>query len=191
MSIDLEALKLGDWSEMKSDAAIARWVFSGVAAHATTKLPGRGQTDSKTKAKIVYVNDWSWMVDLETRDGFESYGATAYFDSKYKLTQIYYAAEKRNVTSKQAVDWEHAKWVFKCSALSGVTLKDHLVGLHFMASNFLAAAEAEHLGAQHPIRRLLRPFTYGTVVRTYSVAFLLSDILSDIIPPPLPCDPEH
>jgi len=32
-----------------------------------------------------------------------------------------------------------------------------------MASNFLAAAEAEHLGAQHPIRRMLRPFTYGTV----------------------------
>ena len=135
VSVDLEALKLGDWSEMKSDAAIARWVFSGVAAHATTKLPGRGETDSKTKAKILYLSDWSWMVrsyllttikyfnvnltyftvswihffsffcvvqvDLETRDGFESYGATAYFDSKYKLTQIYYAAEKRNVTSKQ------------------------------------------------------------------------------------------
>ena len=103
------------------------------------------------------------MVDLETRDGFENYGATAYFDSNYKLTQIYYAAEKKNVTSKQPVDWSHAKWVYKCSAISGVTLKDHLVGLHFMASNFLAAAEAEHLGAHHPIRRMLRPFTYGTV----------------------------
>jgi len=58
VSIDLEALKLGDWSEMKSDSAISRWAFSGVAAHATRKLP-QSEIDSKTQAKISYVNDWS------------------------------------------------------------------------------------------------------------------------------------
>ena len=32
-----------------------------------------------------------------------------------------------------------------------------------MASNFLATSTAENLNASHPIRRMLRPHTYGTI----------------------------
>ena len=147
---------------MTSDFAIQRWAFAGLAAHKTEKLQ-EIYLDPVTNNQIVYQNDWSWMVDLETRDGFENYGATVYFDENKKLVQIYYAGVGKNITKTMVEEWEHAKWVFKCSAISGVTLRDHLVGLHFMASNFLAASEAQYLNGTHPIRRLLRPYTYGTV----------------------------
>jgi len=168
VSLDLAPLKMVDWTEMKSEFAIERWCFSGIAAHATKKLNAI-YIDPMTHKHILYQNDWSWMVVLETRDGFERYGATAYFNEQRKLVQILYANGGveppigRNITIDMDEDWKHAKWVFKCSAISGVTLRDHLVGLHFMASNFLAMAEAEYLGGKHPVRRLLRPFTYGTV----------------------------
>ena len=158
----MEPLKLVDWDEMTSDFAIQRWAFAGLAAHQTEKLQ-EIYLDPVTNNQIVYQNDWSWMVDLETRDGFENYGATVYFDENKKLVQIYYAGVGKNITKTMVEEWEHAKWVFKCSAISGVTLRDHLVGLHFMASNFLAASEAQYLNGTHPIRRMLRPYTYGTV----------------------------
>ena len=41
--------------------------------------------------------------------------------------------------------------------------QDHLVGVHLLASNLLATSTAENLNAAHPIRRMLRPHTYGAV----------------------------
>ena len=57
---------------------------------------------------------------------------------------------------------EHAKWVWKCSALVGVTLKDHLVGVHFEQANDLFKVTIEQLPAAHPVRRLLLPHIYAT-----------------------------
>lgn len=164
VNIDLEPLKLVTWVEMKSDDAIRRWAFAGLTAHATKKL-SNPEIDPTTGKTIAYVNDWSWLNKYNVRPGFERYGATAYFNDKQQLVQIYYPNEKKNVTKENSSPdlWEHSKWVYKCSGITGVTLKDHLVGLHFMASNFLAMAEAEHLSELNPIRRLVRPFTYGTV----------------------------
>ena len=38
-----------------------------------------------------------------------------------------------------------------------------MVGIHLFSSNFLARSTAENLNASHPIRRMLRPHTYGAV----------------------------
>ena len=37
------------------------------------------------------------------------------------------------------------------------------MGIHLLASNFLATSTAENLNASHPIRRMLRPHTYGAI----------------------------
>jgi hypothetical protein len=76
-----------------------------------------------------------------------------------------------------AADWEHAKWVFKVSLFTGITLRDHLVHLHFLFSNNVVTAAREQLGSKKgsagsdrgdsAIRRLLRPFTYRTVAINY------------------------
>lgn len=44
----------------------------------------------------------------------------------------------------------------------GVTLKDHLVGIHFEQANDLYKNTVEQLPAAHPLRRLLLPHIYAT-----------------------------
>jgi hypothetical protein len=44
----------------------------------------------------------------------------------------------------------------------GVTLKDHLVGVHFEHANELFKVTIEQLPAAHPVRRLLLPHIYAT-----------------------------
>ena len=45
--------------------------------------------------------------------------------------------------------------------------QDHLIAVHLLASNLLTTSTAENLNANHPIRRLLRPHTYGAVKINY------------------------
>jgi hypothetical protein len=71
-------------------------------------------------------------------------------------------------------EWSHAKWVWKCSVLVGVTLKDHLVGVHFEVANSLAVTTLEALPADHPVRRLLLPHIYGTPTINAGAAITLA-----------------
>ena len=73
---------------------------------------------------------------------------------------MWWSHGKVNLTSSDR-EWNHAKFAFRCSALLGVTVKDHLLRTHYMGSNFMAQSAFENLNAKHPIRRLLRPHTYG------------------------------
>jgi hypothetical protein len=47
--------------------------------------------------------------------------------------------------------------------LTGVTLREHLSHVHFVSSNIMTQATFEQLNHTHPVRRLMRPFTYSTV----------------------------
>ena len=59
--------------------------------------------------------------------------------------------------------WEHAKFAFRSSLFSLVTLVDHLYGVHMQAGNVTATAAREQLGNNHPVRRFLVPFMYQTI----------------------------
>jgi hypothetical protein len=176
--IDLTALKLTDWDEMTSDFAIQRWCFSGLAAHVTKKVSAHtgdrpwanGSTDGGDHdSEVYFMNDWDWMSGFEVRSGFEQYGATAFFNKEGGLLKIWRSKNVKdedssvgmNITKGHAL-WEHAKWSFKCTVLTGVTLRDHLVYLHFMASNILATTTVETMRSVHPIRIMLRPHVWGT-----------------------------
>jgi len=152
---ELKVLELTPWQEMRSDKAISRFAFAGLAAHRTQRI-GDG------KGKVAYKNDWTWLYDLEVRPGFERYGAAAYFSEDAELVKIFWSHGDREVYPNDH-EWEHAKWAYKCSVIAGVTLKDHLVGIHFMASNFLTSSVVRNLPPDHPIRRLMKPHTYGAV----------------------------
>lgn len=56
-----------------------------------------------------------------------------------------------------------AKWAWKCTVITAVTFRDHLFGVHFLAASVLDISARENLDSHHPIRRLTKPFTYGTV----------------------------
>ena len=74
--------------------------------------------------------------------------------------KMWWSHGKVNLTSSDR-EWNHVKFAFRCSALLGVTVKDHLIKTHYMGSNFMAQSAFENLNAKHPIRRLLRPHNYG------------------------------
>ena len=177
---DTQSLELWPWTEMSSDDAMSRFCFSGIAAHHTRRV------ESRADEGIMYVTDFSWLEGLEVRTslvnitntytrthytrthhtrtqvraGFERYGATAYFDENAKLVKMWWSHGKVNLTSSDR-EWNHVKFAFRCSALLGVTVKDHLIKTHYMGSNFMAQSAFENLNAKHPIRRLLRPHNYG------------------------------
>eukprot|EP01065_Artemidia_motanka_P030255 TRINITY_DN36270_c0_g1_i1.p1 TRINITY_DN36270_c0_g1~~TRINITY_DN36270_c0_g1_i1.p1 ORF type:complete len:636 (+),score=164.66 TRINITY_DN36270_c0_g1_i1:61-1968(+) len=169
---DLRQRMLGVSTDHTSDEAISRWAFAGLAAH---RLECPGVTGRKADLVQGFVKvegtvpadehcqvAFSWMGIFSVRPGFERYGATAFFSKDRKLTKIWWDFGAKMVKPGDA-DWAHAKWVWKCSVLTGVTFRDHLTGVHLMAGNLLTVASREGLAADHPIRRLVKPFTYGTI----------------------------
>lgn len=161
-----------EWDEVEGgvtgEEAISFMAFAGIASHRLVRrdsaaygsLPTSLQRET-LRLDATFVSDFSWMSALDMRQGFEPYGATAFFRDTGDLIAIYWPY--RNATLQLGDrEWEHAKWVYRSSAVSGVTVRDHLVGVHLMLANFLATASAEALAPDHPIRMLLRPFTYRT-----------------------------
>ncbi len=154
------------WDEMSSDEAMARIAFAGLGALRTLPITG----DDPDAA--VWANDWAFMSSLSVREGFERYGAIAYFDSDQRPVRIHWSHAQRDVRPGDA-DWEHAKWAWRCSLLTGTTVTDHLVGVHWMIGNYVTLAARSHLSREHPLRVLLKVFTWRTVTINYNATFSL------------------
>jgi hypothetical protein len=166
---DLESLKLTPWKELSSDEAISQFTFAGLAAHRTHKVVVPGAPD------IAFESSWSWVHGLEHRAGYEQYGATAYFDANATLLKIFWDTAGKDIFPVDP-DWEHAKWVYKSSVLVGTTVKDHLIGVHFLCSNGMATSAVTNLNPKHPIRRLVKPHTYSAAsINRAAVATLATE----------------
>ena len=178
------------WPTMLTDDAVAKIAFVGMGAHAITRLTPaqRKQWGSLPGAPgdltgCEFVSDFTWMSGLETRGTFERYGAAAFFDDNGDVVGIVWNAAP-NAESlaagawfnpRDGLEWDRAKFVWRSSLVVGVTLRDHLVGLHATLSNAAVTATRENLPTTHPLRRLLTPFTYKTVwINKGSIATLLS-----------------
>jgi len=146
---------VADWNgvDVTSDSAIAQMCFAGVAGGRVRRLEEERNDGS------VYMVDFSEMHGLPVRFGFERFGATAFFNAAQDLTAIRWRA--MDVTPGHA-KWEHAKWVFRCSALIGTTANEHLLQSHLMIANAVATSSRENLPSHHPVRRFLKPFTHRT-----------------------------
>lgn len=170
---ELKMLELVPWQrQMQEDEQISRFAFAGLGAHAMRPV------DNDPEG-IAFISQWDWMHQFEVRDGFERYGVNAYFDKDAKLVKMFWRPsplEEGVFVYPGGQHWDHVKYAFKCTVLVGVTAKDHLVGIHFMASNFLTTSSTENLSPTHPLRRMLRPHTYGAVeinlgaVKTLAIA---------------------
>lgn len=105
------------------------------------------------------------------------YGAIAYFNSAMKLTHINCShcggANKSLIVAPGDELWQHAKWVFRVSMLVTCTIKDHLVGVHLMYSNYMSVALREELPLAHPMRPLIFIHTYGTTTVNRAAVFSL------------------
>ena len=96
--------------------------FCGYGAHRTAPR----QKDGK-HGNAYFVNDVTFLNQYEVRPGHEVYGAAAYFNSKYMLTEIQLShtgktykppadSEYQGVDDDQRAsraEWLHAKWAWK------------------------------------------------------------------------------
>lgn len=158
---------LGDTVEGdNSDMWITLIAFTGFAAHRTTPM----KADEK-HPEAYFVNDTTFLSLYGVRNGYEKYGASAYFDAKYHLKEIYlsdsdtlYKAPGKDVVgAATAAQWAHAKWAWKVSASVAIFLVEYVAHSHFREANGFIKAIRDTLGVDHPLRRLLIPFTLGTV----------------------------
>lgn len=169
------------YNDVSSDEVVSMIAFAGLASHRLIKitsdnflqLPEHLQVLAK-KFNTVYISDWSWMYGLKVREGFEPYGATAFFGESTELFGIWWPHGNKTVLPGEK-EWVHVKWVWRCSVVTGATLRDHLIGTHMMLANFIATSVAENLPSVHPMRRFLRPFTYRTLsINKGAIAHLCS-----------------
>mmetsp|Transcript_115061 Transcript_115061/g.372159 ORF Transcript_115061/g.372159 Transcript_115061/m.372159 type:complete len:654 (-) Transcript_115061:255-2216(-) len=109
--------------------------------------------------------DASALADFEVRPGFERMGAIAVFRRQASGAWIITAVDWKHageVVKPGDDNWEHAKWVWRCSLVTYMTSVNHLVRTHWIVANALSTSAREFLGPFHPIRRLLQVFTYNT-----------------------------
>lgn len=154
------------WAEMSSDEATSRLAFAGLGALRLAPVPA-GDPDG-----AAWVSDWAFLSGFDVREGFERYGAVAWFDEAQRPVRIHWCHGHRDVRPGDP-EWAHAKWVWRSTLFVGTTVVDHLVGVHWVVSSQVTAAVKENLGVDHPLRRLLAPHTFRTVTINYNSTFSL------------------
>lgn len=146
------------WKDPTSDAALSRFVSQGLAAH---MLEANGAD---------YVVDLGFMEKYPVRRGFLRYGATLHLSPSLEPASIDWGG--RTVKAGGA-GWEEAKLVFRSSAATAATIRDHAVRCHMVAANSAVVATRRSLPRAHPIRRLLMPFQYRTPTINWDALLLL------------------
>ncbi|EQC28009.1 hypothetical protein SDRG_14281 [Saprolegnia diclina VS20] len=142
------------WNDRYSDRALELLAFNGLGQHLLMKLPEAHDDGSYYGICLDFMNV------LEVRPGYAKYGADAYFTAKGKVTKII----RGGVTSRPGEDgWEYAKLCFRGSLQTKVTAVDHLLGIHATVANYMVTSIREQLPPAHPVRRLLKPFTFRSV----------------------------
>ncbi|CAK4072557.1 unnamed protein product [Aphanomyces euteiches] len=152
------------WNDRYSDRALQLLVFNGFAQHMVEKL-AEPHDDGSYYAVLL-----DFMQVLEVREGYAKYGADAFFDKHGKVVKIVRGGKTFHPDD---IEWEYVKFCFRSSLNTKVTAIDHLLGIHSTVANYLTTANREQLPVDHPLRRLIKPFTFRSVVINYAAAWAL------------------
>lgn len=149
------------WDDKFSDDALARLCLHGLGPQRLERLPdGAG-----------YVVRTNSLAPLRVREGYESYGGDCYLDAGFRPVRIVRMEQggspweplTERIYTPGSDDWGYAKFAFRSSLFTLVTVCEHLYGIHLQWSNVTVVAARERLGAAHPIRQLLTPYYFGTI----------------------------
>ncbi|KAF0699130.1 Aste57867_10286 [Aphanomyces stellatus] len=146
------------WNQRTSDNALKLFVFNGIGSHLVEKLPKQDK-DGGT----YYAVKLNFMDELEVRPGFAKYGADAFFNRHGNIIKIVRQGKTYTPLRTRTAKWEYVKMTFRGSLIAKITAIDHLMGLHMTVGNYFTTASREQLPADHPLRRLLKPFTFRAV----------------------------
>lgn len=156
------------YTDLSSDESMTRLAFAGFVAYRVRRCTAT----ANTPVSAVWVADFSHLGDLAVRHGFERYGATAWFDGQQRPICIHWCHGNCTVLPGDA-NWQHAKFVWRCSAFLAITITDHLVSTHLLVSNAVSYAARTSLVLSHPLRRLIKPFSFRTAQVNYVATFTL------------------
>jgi len=145
------------WKQNQWDDEFERALaFDLIGAHllkATKKRFG-----GETLAFVLPLNHRS---HVPVRPGFSRYGADLYFTTD-GLPALIETPDGRQV-QRFDKDWQYWKFVWRSTLLGTITLIDHLHVAHFRSANIYARASRKALGPDHPLRRFLSIFTFGSI----------------------------
>jgi len=162
---DIYPKVIQEWVDKTSDRALTHLCLHGLGAHRLERADIKQHPDS---CFVVRTNQ---LAALPVRDGYEHYGNDVYFDASFRVVKIVRAEQVEAWEAPRETtyypdgsrDWEYAKFCFRSSLFSLVTLVDHLYGCHLQLANVVVQAMREQLSVDHPVRRFLVPFSYGTI----------------------------
>lgn len=106
---------------------------------------------------------------------FHRYGGIFYFDEAKKPLGIYWP-EKQAFIPLHSHDFQVAWHVFRSTMVTVATVQHHLIMVHWIVANSATVNCARYLSASHPIRRLLKPHTYGTAAVNFNSTAILAPI---------------
>ncbi|RHY84306.1 hypothetical protein DYB31_008191 [Aphanomyces astaci] len=152
------------WNDRYSDRALELIAFNGFGQHLVEKLSDPHDDGSYYGVLL------DFMHVLEVRPGYAKYGADAFFTRDGKVVKI---VRGGNTYMPGDDQWEYVKFCFRSSLNTKVTAVDHLLGIHSMVANYLTTSSREYLPVNHPLRRLIKPFTFRSVVINYAAAWAL------------------
>eukprot|EP00484_Ammonia_sp_Unknown_P027092 CAMPEP_0197047194 /NCGR_PEP_ID=MMETSP1384-20130603/22725_1 /TAXON_ID=29189 /ORGANISM="Ammonia sp." /LENGTH=593 /DNA_ID=CAMNT_0042479075 /DNA_START=92 /DNA_END=1873 /DNA_ORIENTATION=+ len=178
--------------DITSDHGVSLMAFSGIGCHYVKKVKtGDLQSDAVlVEHGETALKNAKFMVDLRVlgqfavRAGFVKYGCCVYFNGDYEVLGIYVCEYDRLFTpmntsngddgdeeqQQQHRAWEHAKWVYRVTAVTAITIEAHLLYTHEIEAQALVTSTREYLPFTHPLRRLLKPFCFRTVYINHSAA---------------------
>jgi len=177
--IDVKGLKYKNkvlttlWGDLtdqeEEDMRCTLIAFSGYGSHRTGAIKDEERPDA------FYKNDVTFLEQYEVRPGYKKYGAVAWFNKQYQLTEIWLSHSQKSYKPPRdggggdgegttKAEWLHAKWAWKVSLSVATFLVDQLAHNQLReSSGFIKALRK--LPENHELRRLMLPFTYGTVRR--------------------------
>jgi len=132
--------------------------FDLIGSHRVQPVSGQEVDLPGSPKWVVKLNDYA---KLEVRPGFGTYGVNLYFDQDGMPVLVVTPSGQQIEHGDK--NWQYWKFVWRSSLIAVTTLVDHLYASHFRAANILARGVREALAPEHPLRRLLSIFTFGTI----------------------------
>eukprot|EP01084_Bolivina_argentea_P227884 384963_1 len=156
-------LPLSKYSNLCDNKLMSHLAFASICCHYTRKVDETIMNKWPfISGNAVYVSDFTALAKFPVRDGFQQYGAVAFFDYNCAIIGIY-CNNINKYCNNIDKEWEYAKWVWKTTFFTHVTIIDHLYETHLLKSNLLVNATINCLPKKHPLRWFLKQFTYGSV----------------------------
>lgn len=160
-----------NWPEMEVDFARMYWkrdewddalekaiAFGLIASHRLEQLDPAVEFGGESLPFVIRLNQFH---ALQVRKNFGKFQGDLYF-TKDGYPAMMELADGTKV-ARGDKDWQYWKFAWRCSLITVITLTDHLHMTHFRAANVMATAVRKTLSPNHPLRRLLSVFTFGSI----------------------------